>query len=581
MSHTQGVRLTAAFAIAALSTLDPGKAEDTPPKGSHEFEVPVAIDDLLSFYCYECHDDSRQKGDIRLDHLHSLDLSKRNDILNRMQEQIYFGHMPPKKEDQPDEDERRALLAFLSKELAVHDASTLEGKLQKPEYGNYVDHQKLFSGEFKDLPAFTHDRRWLINEFIFNAKFQRILENKATLKWRQKRVSVVGSKRLRDVSLANPFLLPKTVGVRDYATEDLSGGHLSSMLTNAQNVSEFITDVHVPKRGGQYLPAITEIMALEESHLATLAARREFLENFIARTCEEVHGDQHQELLPEFVPVKLKPLATLEEGEKYKKAPIHVAQNMLSKLEGAETVYRSIYEPEFAAMSDDEFREHCERTWFYFGDHERKIQGRMGILREYMPEIREAAEGMKRRIKPLSYQPLSDDDMEAIHAGLRKHRQKGDHYATIIEKCMSEWEKEFAQERIDAGAPGDELLAELTAQLSELILERSPTAEETTDYVALAASYVDKLGRRKAIQKLIQTFLLSSEFAYRHEFGSGSPDEHGRRMMSPRDASYAIAYALTDQSPDEELVKAASEGRLNTREDYKREVERLLARRDV
>ena len=44
--------------------------------------------------------------------------------------------------------------------------------------------------------------------------------------------------------------------------------------------------------------------------------------------------------------------------------------------------------------------------------------------------------------------------------------------------------------------------------------------------------------------------------------------------------SYAIAYALTDNSPDAELVKAVEEGRLNTRDDYEREVRRMLAIRD-
>jgi hypothetical protein len=52
-------------------------------------------------------------------------------------------------------------------------------------------------------------------------------------------------------------------------------------------------------------------------------------------------------------------------------------------------------------------------------------------------------------------------------------------------------------------------------------------------------------------------------------------------MLSPRDASYAIAYALTDQSPDKELAEAAANGKLNTREDYKREITRTLARRDL
>ncbi|MFN9027264.1 MAG: DUF1592 domain-containing protein, partial [Akkermansiaceae bacterium] len=51
-------------------------------------------------------------------------------------------------------------------------------------------------------------------------------------------------------------------------------------------------------------------------------------------------------------------------------------------------------------------------------------------------------------------------------------------------------------------------------------------------------------------------------------------------MLSPRDASYAIAYALTDHSPDDQLVAAASSGKLNTRDDYKREVLRILNQRD-
>ena len=84
-----------------------------------------------------------------------------------------------------------------------------------------------------------------------------------------------------------------------------------------------------------------------------------------------------------------------------------------------------------------------------------------------------------------------------------------------------------------------------------------------------------KLGNRKAIQKLIQTLILSSEFAYRQEYGAGEPDEHGRRMLSPRDASFAIAYALTDQRPDKILLDAAKAGRLKTRADVAREVTRI------
>ena len=279
--------------------------------------------------------------------------------------------------------------------------------------------------------------------------------------------------------------------------------------------------------------------------------------------------------------MKLKPLPTLKAGEKYKKAPMNVSTNMLKKLGADRLVYHTLSDPQYAHLSDDEFREFCERIWFYRGDHERTIQSRMALLREYVPEFREIAKKSGKKIKRAVYKPLEDEETEAIHAAIRKHRKKGDHYSTVIERCMTEWQEFFEQERIKAGPPSETLLIELVEQFSVLVLERAPTEDEIGDYVALTRSYVDKLGRRKAVQKLIQTFLLSSEFAYRNEFGVGTPDEHGRRMLSPRDGSYAIAYALTDQSPDKELVAAVQSGRLNTREDYRREVKRILARRDV
>jgi hypothetical protein len=569
--------LTVIIATLNLSILGIASAEEK----TSRFVIPEETQILLENHCFDCHDEIEQKGDIRLDNLAEMETPKRLDLFNRMQEQVYFKHMPPKKKKQPSEDDRIAILAMISKELGAHIASTLEGKLQKPEYGNYIDHEKLFSGEYNDVPAYTTDRRWLISEFIFEAKFQRIFEKQTILGNKDKRYSVVGSKRLQEVSLANPFLLPKTIGVRYYANEDLTGGHLSSMLTNAQKVSEYITDVQVPKRKGQYLPAVMEIIAMEEAHAATITSRRTFLGYHIERICEEIYGERNEALLPTFKPVVLQPLPELKAGEKYKKAPIHVSMNMLENLGAAPLAYHTLTDPKLAQMSDDEFRIYCERVWFNRGDHERTIQSRMALLREYLPDFRQNAEAQIKRHKKIDYKPLADEEMAAIRAAIQKHRKKGDHYNNLIDNCFADWQQSFAQQRKDAGPPSSEILTELASQLSKLIIEREPTPAESAEYVALTQSYVEKIGRRKAVQKLIQTFLLSTEFAYRNELGAGETDEHGRRMMSPRDASYAIAYALTDQSPDAELVAAATSGRLNTREDYKREVERLLARRDV
>ncbi len=69
------------------------------------------------------------------------------------------------------------------------------------------------------------------------------------------------------------------------------------MLTNAQKTSEYITDV-LAKKNPKYLPAINELMALEDQQQTTLAVRRFYLENFIAKLCEEYYGSQMKRCCP-------------------------------------------------------------------------------------------------------------------------------------------------------------------------------------------------------------------------------------------------------------------------------------------
>lgn len=559
--------------LISANTIAFTQAEDT-------FIIPDRVTSVISQSCQDCHSDASAEGDVHLDAVSELALDARLDLLNRVQEQLFLGRMPPEEVDPLMPEQKKDLATWVSQELDKHNASKLEKKMQKPEFGNYVDHDKLFSGEYQHLPGFTYDRRWLISEYIFNAKFQRILQGNVRAKRNEQNVPVLGSHKFRDLSLTNPFLLPELSGVRYYANTDMTGGHLSSMLTNAQNSSVYMTE-YLAKRNPKYLPAVTEIMSLEDTHNATLTARREFLENFIAKLCDDYFGSENESWLPVFVPVELNKVESLEEGETYKKAPTHVALKMLASLDGEDAVYQALLNPDHEQKTNEELRELCERTWFYFGDYKRDIQGRVTILRDYMPEIRENLEKNRRKFKPLIYKPLAEDEMEAIETAIRKHRAPGDYYVEVIDKCMAEWEQNFEQVRLEAGPPSQELLHKLVDQLFRHILERTPDSTEGEEYVALAKTYIRKLGNIKAIQKLIQTLILSSEFVYRQEFGMGDVDEHGRQMLSPRDASYAIAYALTDQSPDPELAEAAQSGRLNTREDYRREVTRILRKRDL
>jgi hypothetical protein len=548
----------------------PKKADDIP------FEVHSKMDVLLDVYCYACHDEDKQKGDIRLDQLASLSQDARLDLLNKMQEQIFFEEMPPKKKkSQPTPTERKQMTAWISSELKKHAASKLEDKIRMPSYGNYVDHDRLFSGEYKDLKAFTPDRRWLISEFIFDAKFNKLLNHKPTQTIDGKRQSVIGDNNRR-VNLTNPFLLPTNTGVRYYDTTTLNGGHLLTMITNAKNAATHM--MYMAKRDRRYLPGVDGIMAKENGHNATLAAREAFLNKFIGKICSDIYKGGNTTLLPKFVRVETNGTASTT-GKKTKKAPFHAAQPGNSELE---LIYRSMRRHQKKGESDAQLIAKCEKEWFHFGDNERKIQARVTFLQGYMPEWRAQIEqhNYDKKHKPHTYSPLKEDEMILVKKAISKHRKKGDRYNEIISKCIEDWSQGFVQERIDAGPATGELVTELVDQVFTKLFERAATAEESEKYALLTKSYIKELGNEKGMKKLIQTLMLSSEFVYRAEFGQGVADKDGRKMLSPRDVSYAIAYALTDSSPDKELADAAKNGKLNTREDYKREVTRLLKNRN-
>lgn len=103
------------------------------------------------------------------------------------------------------------------------NAPLIEDKLRYPDYGNYVDHNRLFSGTIKDKP-YTPARRWLVSPQIFQDRVVDVFkpEDKAREKIKH---SLYG--------VTVPFVLPDRAGVRDYAITPLDGGHLLVMLANA------------------------------------------------------------------------------------------------------------------------------------------------------------------------------------------------------------------------------------------------------------------------------------------------------------------------------------------------------------
>ena len=130
-------------------------------------KLNTQVNQLLSKYCYDCHDEDIQKGDIRLDNLAELNAVARFEMLNRIEEQVYLDQMPPKKKKQPLDSEKTSILQWVSSTyLQMKVKSEFREKLHEPAYGNYVDHDKLFSGEITEKP-YSPARMWLISPYIF------------------------------------------------------------------------------------------------------------------------------------------------------------------------------------------------------------------------------------------------------------------------------------------------------------------------------------------------------------------------------------------------------------------------------
>jgi hypothetical protein len=534
-----------------------------------DFRVPPAASAVINQHCVSCHGEGTTKGGVRLDNLQSSPLEARLDLLNRVVEQVFLGEMPPKKNPQLTEMERDTLTAWISGELRLHNASKLDDKLRMPEYGNVLSHEKLFSGKYKDLPGFTPDRRWLISDFIFEAKFNKLLEYTPQRDIDGKRQPVIGDNNRggMKVNLTNPFLLPAHSGVRYYDTTALEGGHLLTMLANAKEVSAYLVS---RARTKGFLPGVTAILNQQWEHEKTLAMREAYLKANVESLLRELYKDKHEDLLPAFTPTKLAPPATAvgPDGKPLKKSVFDIAKPSNDELD---QIWSGVRKHSLANVKDEDLIQNCEKDWFHYGVDARTIQLRINFMNGYMEDIR------KKMTKPppSALKAPAAAELSVIRSALQKHRKAGDTYTAIIAKCMAEWNDEFRRDREKTNV-SEASYTILVDQAFAKIIEREPTPQEKAEYLDFLKSYVPKVGAEKAIERLLQTLILRTDFVYRYEFGQGPTDSHGRRMLSPRDASYALAYALTDSSPDAELQKAVKSGRLQTREDYRREVERML-----
>ena len=576
----------------------------------------------LDTYCVSCHGAKKQKGKVRLDMLETIDAVDRQALFSKAKEVLQLGEMPPEEEKQPSEAERKILLQWLDSQLTGEAAKALAEKLSRFEYGNVVSHEDLFSGKYADKPSSTPDRRWLVSEYIFNEKINRLLNYNPSRKIYGKTHNVQGDSGIHwspktehgnkfRRTITNPYLLPEKVGVRYSSHKRLTTGHLLTMVGNAKRVAGHMSSGPIMKA---HYPAMYALMKAELDHRETLRSREQFLRNypFMERLLKDIYGAEHGKLQPRVVrqdipypgPPKHQANGIQKRHENLEFLGRFDQEDLRAILWGIATYKRSDYKveeitaksesdnkgnPVWAPYSEANLKEynhiiaHIERDWYLEGVTDYRIENRITTMKLFydtwdMNRLYPHIE--KGNFAAPKYTPLSEAEMAVITSTIKKNRKQGDRHVQTIEKCLADWQAEFEAGQDSAGGTDDTLVAQFVIELYKQIFEREPSDSELAENIGQFKLYLSKLDRQKAIGKLIESLVLGTEFAYRNEFGQGDADEHGRRLMSPRNASYALAYALTDASPDQILAKAAEEGKLNSRQDYEREVRRILAKPD-
>lgn len=146
---------TLAFLHTGTSTLQ--SAEKMPEAkiadaDSRTFES--VIKPFLDAHYTSCHGSTKSKGDVTLHNISAkLAIGKDLELWNLVLKQLVLSEMPPLKEKQPSASDVSKVIDWINAELNKSgNATSLYQKLEHPDYGNLVNHEKLFNGEIKTKP---------------------------------------------------------------------------------------------------------------------------------------------------------------------------------------------------------------------------------------------------------------------------------------------------------------------------------------------------------------------------------------------------------------------------------------------
>lgn len=128
-------------------------------------------------------------------------------------------------------------------------------------------------------------------------------------------------------------------------------------------------------------------------------------------------------------------------------------------------------------------------------------------------------------------------------------------------------------------SPSEDVLLRVIREEFYRATGRRVSQAEEARYLTFMQSNIQQAGNESGLKLSVLAIYLSTEAVYRLELGRGSPDEHGRRMLSPHEVALALAYALTDAPPSRNpILQAALEGdQLTGKDAIEMVVRRMIA----
>jgi len=211
---------------------------------------------FLDRYCTRCHAGSRTEADVRLDGI-SAELAAGQDmeLWKNVLLQLVVEAMPPSSGKQPTTRERNAVIRWIDDELAKSgNESDVYAKLKSPSFGNYVDHEKLFSGEIETAP-FSPARLWRTSPNVFDSYKAYYSGDPGHMR--------------------QPFLLEDKMGIKDYA--DLlfaDSAVVNTLVSNAGTAADaLIKTRYAAFAASSDAPNEEALARLLEDHFRTVVYR--------------------------------------------------------------------------------------------------------------------------------------------------------------------------------------------------------------------------------------------------------------------------------------------------------------------